>query len=101
MPVSASDASNVLAVQNITKEFVGLIALENVSLTLRQGEILGLIGPNGSGKTTLINVVTGLLPLTSGKIFLNNHDLSKATPYKIARAGLSHAPSRRSACSKS
>lgn len=89
MPVSASDASNVLTVQNITKEFVGLKALENVSLALRQGEILGLIGPNGSGKTTLINVVTGLLPLTSGKIFLNSHDLSKATPYKIARAGIS------------
>jgi branched-chain amino acid transport system ATP-binding protein len=89
MPVSASDASNVLTVQNITKEFVGLKALEDVSLELRQGEILGLIGPNGSGKTTLINVVTGLLPLTSGKIFVNSHDLSKATPYKIARAGIS------------
>jgi branched-chain amino acid transport system ATP-binding protein len=89
MPGSASDASNVLTVQNITKEFVGLKALEDVSLTLRQGEILGLIGPNGSGKTTLINVVTGLLPLTSGDIFLNSHNLSKASPYKIARAGIS------------
>jgi branched-chain amino acid transport system ATP-binding protein len=89
MAVSASDTSNILTVQNITKEFVGLRALEDVSLTLRQGEILGLIGPNGSGKTTLINVVTGLLPLTSGKIFINNHDLSKASPYKIARTGIS------------
>jgi ABC-type branched-subunit amino acid transport system ATPase component len=89
MTASASDTPNVLSVQNVTKEFVGLKALENVSLTLRQGEILGLIGPNGSGKTTLINVVTGLLPLTSGKIFINSHDLSKATPYKIARSGIS------------
>jgi branched-chain amino acid transport system ATP-binding protein len=88
MPVPASDTPNVLTIQNITKEFVGLKALENVSLELRQGEILGLIGPNGSGKTTLINVVTGLLPLTSGKIYINDHDLSKAPPYKIARAGI-------------
>ncbi len=88
MSVSESDHPNLLTVQNITKEFVGLKALQDVSLEVRQGEILGLIGPNGSGKTTLINVVTGLLPLTSGKILLNSHDLSKAPAYKIARAGI-------------
>jgi branched-chain amino acid transport system ATP-binding protein len=90
MSVSASVAPDaaILSIQHITKQFVGLKALDDVSLELRQGEILGLIGPNGSGKTTLINVVTGLLPLTSGKIDLNHHDLSKAPPHKIARAGI-------------
>ena len=88
MPDPARNTPNVLTIQNVTKEFVGLKALEDVSLQLQEGEILGLIGPNGSGKTTLINVVSGLLPLTSGKIAINTRDLSKAPPYKIARAGI-------------
>ena len=80
--------ASTLSVQSVTKVFIGLRALDDVSLELQQGEILGLIGPNGSGKTTLINVITGLLPLTSGKIFLNNTDISQAKPYQIARAGI-------------
>jgi ABC-type branched-subunit amino acid transport system ATPase component len=88
MPASASAPEKILSVQNVTKEFVGLKALDNVSLELRQGEILGLIGPNGSGKTTLINVVSGLLPLTSGRILVNNHDVSKSPAYKVARLGV-------------
>jgi branched-chain amino acid transport system ATP-binding protein len=86
--MSHAASAAVLSIKNVVKEFVGLRALDGVSLELRQGEILGLIGPNGSGKTTLINVVTGLLPLTSGKIMLNHYDLSKAPPYKIARKGI-------------
>jgi branched-chain amino acid transport system ATP-binding protein len=87
---SSTQTTNIptLTVQNVTKIFIGLRALENVSLKLQQGEILGLIGPNGSGKTTLINVVTGLLPLTSGKIYLNSTNLSNAKPYQIARVGI-------------
>ncbi|MCJ7626081.1 MAG: ABC transporter ATP-binding protein [Anaerolineaceae bacterium] len=79
----------ILLVQDVTKVFDGLRALDGVSFELQQGEILGLIGPNGSGKTTLINVITGLLPITSGKFFLNDIDLSDAKPYQIARAGIS------------
>jgi branched-chain amino acid transport system ATP-binding protein len=85
---SARPTAAVLSIHHVVKEFVGLRALDDVSLELQQGEILGLIGPNGSGKTTLINVVTGLLSLTSGRIYLNNDDLSEAPPYKIARKGI-------------
>ena len=79
----------ILLVQDVTKVFDGLRALDGVSFELQQGEILGLIGPNGSGKTTLINVITGLLQITSGKFFLNDIDLSDEKPYHIARAGIS------------
>ncbi len=90
MPPSKQTTTNVstLYVQNVTKVFIGLRALNDVSLELQQGEILGLIGPNGSGKTTLINVITGLLSLTSGKVFLNDTELSQSKPYQIARAGI-------------
>ena len=54
-----------LRLEHVCKSFEGLRALDDVNLSLARGEILGLIGPNGSGKTTLINVVSGLLPITS------------------------------------
>ena len=55
---------------------------------MRTGEILGLIGPNGSGKTTLINVVTGLLPATSGSVSVDGYRTTGQPPYKVARAGI-------------
>lgn len=61
MPSSQRLKENALIIKNVTKYFAGLRALDRVSLELRQGEIVGLIGPNGSGKTTLINIITGLL----------------------------------------
>lgn len=77
-----------LIVQGVSKYFFGLHALENVSFILNKGEILGLIGPNGSGKTTLINVITGLLPLTSGKVFVDGVDVTNKPPHQVAKAGL-------------
>jgi len=59
-----------------------------LNLALEESEILGLIGPNGSGKTTLINVVTGLLPATSGQVFVDGAEITNQKPYKIAHAGL-------------
>ena len=78
----------VLVVEGVTKDFVGLRALNSVSLTLEQGEILGLIGPNGSGKTTLINVVTGFLKPTQGRIGVGDVDITNWPPHKIAPLGL-------------
>ena len=77
-----------LVVQNMTKTFEGLRALDDVSLRVGKGEILGLIGPNGSGKTTLINVVTGVLPPSAGRVFASDREITGLPSFKVARAGV-------------
>lgn len=77
-----------LRVQDLTKDFAGLRAVDGVSFVVEPGEILGLIGPNGSGKTTTINLVTGLLTITSGSVRLGSLDMTGWAPHRIARAGL-------------
>ncbi len=84
----AKGTPSTLRVLNTTKYFAGLCALDNVSLELHTGEIVGLIGPNGSGKTTLINVITGLLPQDGGKVTIDDLDITNKPPYEVARAGL-------------
>ena len=78
-----------LVVKDVTKRFQGLAALQNVSLTVKQGEILGLIGPNGSGKTTLINVVTGLLHADGGQVTVGPIDVTNKPSYAVAHSGVS------------
>lgn len=80
--------SEQLLVERVCKSFNGLRALDDVTLSLSQGEILGLIGPNGSGKTTLINVISGLLPATSGKVSVRGAEITNLTAYNIARSGI-------------
>ena len=74
-----------LSTAGVSVEFVGLRALDSVSLSLGQGAILGLIGPNGSGKTTLLNAITGHVPLASGRITLGGELVSGLPPREIAR----------------
>jgi branched-chain amino acid transport system ATP-binding protein len=81
-------AADALVVESLTKYFYQLRAVDGVSLRLERGEIVGLIGPNGSGKTTLINVVTGVLPATSGRVLAGGRDITGKTAFEIARAGL-------------
>jgi branched-chain amino acid transport system ATP-binding protein len=88
MTESTSDATGALTVRDLTKDFAGLRAVDGVSFSVHPGEILGLIGPNGSGKTTIINVITGLLHITSGSVQLGTVDMTGWPPHKIARAGL-------------
>jgi len=73
---------------NISKQFGGLSALDQVSLTLRPGEVHGLIGPNGSGKTTLLNLLSGYYQPTSGAIKLGDEDLSLASVQRRAAVGV-------------
>src|SRR3990172_3867116 len=81
--IPAGSNHNTLTIQGLCKYFFGLRALDGVSFTLSRGEILGLIGPNGSGKTTLINVVTGLLPATSGQGFVDGAEITNKKPHQV------------------
>jgi branched-chain amino acid transport system ATP-binding protein len=84
----SSVAELLLKAEEITVEFAGLRALDRVSLSLAQGEILGLIGPNGSGKTTLVNALTGQAPLANGRVMIGGIDLTGQLPPAVARAGV-------------
>lgn len=83
---------SLLTVERLTKNFGGLTAVSNVSLTIEENELVGLIGPNGAGKTTLFNVLTGVYTPTTGRVILSKggHEqvLSKLPPYKITQKGV-------------
>ncbi len=78
----------VLRAEHITKEFGGLRAIDDASLYLKDNEILGLIGPNGAGKTTMFNMISGTLPLTSGKIYINGKLINKPVAHKMTALGI-------------
>ncbi|BCY11249.1 ATP-binding cassette domain-containing protein [Actinoplanes sp. L3-i22] len=86
---SRPDGENILQVDQVTKQFRGLKALDDVSLTVAAGEIRGIVGPNGSGKTTLFNVVSGLYRPTRGRVRFRGSDRTGSAPYRLARAGMS------------
>ncbi|MCC7106606.1 MAG: ABC transporter ATP-binding protein [Chloroflexi bacterium] len=77
-----------LMLDRVTKRFGGLAAVDRVDLNVERGEIHGLIGPNGSGKTTLFNVVTGVLPPTSGRLRFMDRDVTGGSTTRMARAGM-------------
>ena len=79
----------VLDVKDARKQFGGLVAVNDVSFDVRAGEILGLIGPNGAGKSTLFNLVTGVLPATSGEITLGGRRIDRLPSRTIAAMGVS------------
>ena len=82
------DNKSTFAVEALCKSFAGLKAVDEVSLHLETGEILGLIGPNGSGKTTLINIMTGMLSKDSGQVSIDHHNIGEMPAYRIPRYGL-------------
>lgn len=79
---------SILTVEGLSKTFGGLKALSSVSFSVRQGEIIGIIGPNGSGKTTLINCITGFVRPDEGKVLFRHLDITNRPAHRIARAGI-------------
>lgn len=86
--MKSEEEGPLLRVEELTKVFGGVLALNRVSFELRKGEILGVMGPNGSGKTTLINCITGFLKPNSGKIFFKGKDITGMPPHRIADMGI-------------
>ena len=78
----------LIEVENLTMRFGGLTALDALSMSVREGEVLGLIGPNGSGKTTFFNVLTGLYKASGGRIVYRGEDVIGKTPQEIYRSGV-------------
>lgn len=82
------DASPLLEVRSLCKNFGGLEAVKNVRFECREGETLGLIGPNGAGKTTVFNLITGFVRPTSGQVIFAGRDLVGSSPSGVCRAGI-------------
>jgi branched-chain amino acid transport system ATP-binding protein len=80
--------STILSVQNLTKAFYALKAVDNVSFEICAQEILGIIGPNGSGKTTLFNCISGIYKPEFGRIVFEGRDIAGKSMYNIAKAGI-------------
>ena len=91
-PHAASDREgrlrSALKLDSLSRHFGGLKVLQDVNLEISQGGIFGLIGPNGAGKTTVFNLITGLLPPTSGRIEFNGQHLAGYKPHEITRLGI-------------
>jgi len=78
----------LLQVENVTKNFGGITALYDLSFHVIPGEILGIIGPNGAGKSTLLSVISGFIPLTSGRVIFESRDITGLKANRIARLGI-------------
>ena len=80
--------SELLELKNVTKAFGGLIAVNDVSLSVKEGEIFGLIGPNGSGKTTIFNLINNYFPVTKGHIYFKGIEITGKETHEIAKLGI-------------
>ncbi|MFC7201898.1 ABC transporter ATP-binding protein [Haloferax namakaokahaiae] len=85
---SSASGETVIRTDRITKRFGGLVAVDDVDIEVREGEIVGLIGPNGAGKSTLFNCVTGSLSPSEGSVYYRGRDVTDWPQHKIAREGL-------------
>jgi len=91
-PARPPPATEGLVVDNIGKSFRGRPVVKGVSLTLGRGEVSGLLGPNGAGKTTCFYMITGLIPVDYGSIYLDGENITEQPMYQRARMGLGYLP---------
>jgi branched-chain amino acid transport system ATP-binding protein len=78
----------MLKLDHVTLKFGGLVANNDISFSVKKGEIFGLIGPNGAGKTTLFNVISGVYAPTEGKVYFNGRDIGGVVPHEINKLGI-------------
>ncbi len=83
-----SESSEILIIDNLSKHFSGIFAVESLSFRLKKSSITGLIGPNGAGKTTLFNILSGILVPDTGKILFEGHDVMNISIYERAILGI-------------
>ena len=81
-------SESVLRIEGLTKRFGGLTAVDNLSLNLAGGRLHAIIGPNGAGKTTLFNLISGLLPSDSGRVFFGDREITGLKPHQVSRLGI-------------
>lgn len=79
----------VLKVQGVVKKFGGIVAVNNVDITVHKGEILGLVGSNGAGKTTLLNIISGIYRPQAGSVYFNKRDITGLNLNQVCKAGIS------------
>ncbi len=82
----------MLRVSNLRSGYGKMVVLQDVNISVREGEIVAVLGPNGAGKTTLLNSIFGLATIHSGKIIFEGKPIHKMSPHDIVRAGISYAP---------
>ena len=82
------DTANLLELKGVTKRFGGVAALNGVTISVTQGEILGVIGPNGAGKTTLLNCISGVYRPDAGEIWWRGSSITGMRPHRVARLGI-------------
>lgn len=81
-----------LRVENVEKSYRSRKAVDNVSITVNQGEVVGVLGPNGAGKTTIFSIIIGILKPSAGRVFLGDTEITHLPTYKRARLGLCYLP---------
>ncbi|MEM1610928.1 MAG: ABC transporter ATP-binding protein [Sulfolobales archaeon] len=83
--------NEILRTENITKKFGGLIAVNNVTISIKRGSITAIIGPNGAGKTTFLNLISGVIYPDTGRIYFEGIDITRKPPYERAKLGISRS----------
>jgi branched-chain amino acid transport system ATP-binding protein len=87
-PEPGGDGTPILEARKVTRRFGGLVAVREVDLTVRQGEIIGLIGPNGAGKTTFFNCITGMFAPSDGDVLFEGRRINGLSPDRITKLGI-------------
>ena len=88
-------SNEILRIDNLRASYGKVVALAGVSLSVREGEIVAILGANGAGKTTLLNAISGVVPANGGDIFLSGGAIRGLKPWQLSRLGLSHVPEGR------